>query len=292
MHVDNITLYADNKMLAKGTAVYPGGDAVIPDPTPEPEDPVSPTTPEVYDFEGDYTTATRQLENGGSVEEIFFENGVTVAYGGKANVQGATAEVVTDGDNKYITITAPKRVHDRDRSHQINVELYGDATGAKAYVYEMDLKIDSVLSDGSASNTQYFNLMFYSGDLSDGRYIHYMMSETNGILSIISPDGSVAVAKVDEWFTLRIEFVIADGKAKAFVKNSSGEYDYRGDLPNTSWSAKAGSGNFSGLGSKVDTVIVSASHNNKAGFSMHIDNLSLTTTASTTSAGTVVPPKN
>ena len=85
------------------------------------EKPETPDGVHNFGFEGEYTTSEKELSYSdgtqSTVDELLFLDGALVRYDGGTNVHGATATVNGDENNKYLTIFAPRRVHDRDRAH-------------------------------------------------------------------------------------------------------------------------------------------------------------------------------
>ena len=164
-------------------------------------------TGEVEDFEGDYTTADKTLTYDGAQDstatDLFFGENVKISYGGNTNIAGSVATVVEESGNKYISIVAPKRLHDRDRTHSITVIPEEAVSIDEAYSYVMEY---DVLLDSSALASNFLSMVWYN---TAGKYIQFSTKGYEG--SVIF--GGVNVATVSDtpaWFTLRFEYYPID----------------------------------------------------------------------------------
>jgi hypothetical protein len=211
-----------------------------------------------------------------SATNLHFDSGISVTYptGSYTNVHGAKAVVLEKNGNKYLNMTAPKRANDRDRAHSLTMFTELCTFSPNAYVYETDIKLDSVLEDGSASHRSYLQVIFRN---QKGAYIQYNMTgKIPGKVDLVG----IPLANWDEWFTLRFEFHPEAEKIQVYVKNSEGGYDYRGDLDvaTTSSSAKDGILSPIVLEGNIASADINGANTSSAGFSFNVDNASLSAT--------------
>ena len=251
-------------------ARYVNSNAVT-DPTPE-------------TFEGSYKTevVTWECTNSNalglqsSATNLHFDSGISVTYptGGYTNVHGATAAVLEKNGNKYLNMTAPKRANDRDRAHSLTMFTEYCTFSPNAYVYETDIKLDSVLADGTNSHPSYLQIIFRN---QKGAYVQYNMTgKISGKVDLVG----IPLANWDEWFTLRLEYHPEAEKIQVYVKNAEGGYDYRGDLDKatTSSSAKDGLLSPAVLAGNIASADINGANTSSAGFSFSVDNTSLSAT--------------
>lgn len=154
------------------------------------------------DFEGAYTEKVNTVTYGGeswTATDLTFGAGYSVNYGGSANAHGATASVKTDEDgNKYLNISAPSRVHTKDRSHSLTALTVEKLTkNANVTVLEWSQR-------ANGTNSNFWQLQFSdstTGDAShkqDGGYIYggtYFYQDKNYIY----------FSDFGEWVDIRIE---------------------------------------------------------------------------------------
>ena len=169
--------------------------------TPAPAD-----KPAVEDFEGDYTTdeltweCTHTSHTGAaaqSVTNLNFGTSVSAYFdpsSGYANLAGATATVNTDSasGNKYVTLSASKRISDRDRSHTLRLfpEEFVSVDEAYSYAVQFDIFIAS-----EYKSNNFFSILWYN---TDSKWIQ-MQARTSG--DEIYLDG-VKMASFDKWSTV------------------------------------------------------------------------------------------
>ena len=239
-------------------------------------------TPE--DFENGYTASEKTWECthkdalgvASSAWNLSFESGAAVDYADESatNEHGATAKVLEDTEtgNKYLNITAPKRINGRDRSHSLRLYTENCTFKPNAYVYEIDLKLDSLLPDGSESHESYLQIIFRGAS---GQYVQYnMKSSDSGMVNLVG----IPLAKWDEWFTLRLEYYTSENVIQVYVKNSEGEYEYRGNLETATASSSKTDFTPAVLAGSVSSVDINGANNKSNGFSLNIDNAMLSST--------------
>ena len=252
------------------SAKYVDASAVL-DPTPE-------------DFEGNYKseeiswecTHSDALGLPSSATNLHFDSGISVTYptGSYTNVHGAIAQVLEENGNKYLNMTAPKRINGRDRAHGLSLSVEKCSYSPNAYVYETDLKLDSVLADGSESQKAYLQIVVRS---QTGTYVQYNM--TGSVAGKVDLVG-LALADWDEWFTLRLEYYPEQEKMQVYVKIGNGSFEYRGDLDRATTSSSAKEGDFSPavLKGNIASIDISGANDASKGFSFNVDNASLCST--------------
>ncbi len=216
----------DNGECDKCGEAFEDGDE--PEPKPEPGD-----EPLVEDFEGEYETEEMYWEcthaghvgaKDQTVTNITFPSGTNATLtpaSNVANLAGATAEVVEAEGNKYLKLTAPTRVSDRDRSHQLNFvpEQLVSEDEIYSYVIDFDIFLDSTSTYKSFLTTIWRN--------TDGKYVQMnSANKDNGFFL----DG-VEFAKWDTWTNIRMEFypsepcivVYVDGLYSGSITNPAGD---------------------------------------------------------------------
>ncbi|MBO5101532.1 MAG: hypothetical protein J6C39_03290 [Clostridia bacterium] len=251
------------------------------DPSEGVAKPAAPTWVQVFDFEGSYTELLKSLsyDNGDgtatetTATELQFADGAMVTYGGSTNVHGAVAKVVTENLNSYLNITAPKRVHDRDRSFAVSSALSYTENGYTAYVYEIDLMIGSTFDGAKTAKSVDFTMRSAADSKTYLQY--YATANSDGIIVM----GGVAIARCDEWFTLRLEALPANNEIRAYVKNGAGYYEYRGSLAATKTTHKENgnlsTGDLAAIENKLGHVSVGATCNKSEAANVGIDNVML-----------------
>ena len=229
--------------------------------------PEAPVRAQIADFDGSYDEEEKALSYSdgtkSTVTELIFADGSKVNYGGSTNTHGAVAKVV-DG---YLNMSAPKRVHDRDRAHDLTTTLSYTATDYTAYVYEVDIMVPSTLGSVAAYSGAQFMFRPVEGS---GLYLQYnMVANSSGMLIM----GGVAIASCDEWFTLRLEFLPANNEIRAYVKNDLGYYEYRGSLgaPN----GGSGTKDLAAIENKVGYVSLGALGSKSYAANVSVDNVML-----------------
>ena len=154
------------------------------------------------DFEGAYTEKEKTVTYNGqswTATDLTFSAGYGVNYGGSANQHGATASVKTDEDgNKYLNISAPARVHDKDRSHSLTALTVEKLTkNANVTVLEWSQR-------ANGTNSNFWQLQFSDSTTAeeshkqDGGYIYggtYFYQDKNYIY----------FSDFGEWVDIRIE---------------------------------------------------------------------------------------
>lgn len=243
--------------------------SAVKDPTPE-------------TFEGSYVTEevswdcthSGALGLKSSATNLHFDSGISVTYptGSYTNLHGAKVEVLEENGNKYLNMTAPKRANDRDRAHSLAMYAESCTFTPNAYVYEIDLKLDSVLEDGTSSHKNYLQVIFRN---SKGAYVQYnMLGKTSGFVDL----QGIPLANWDEWFTLRLEYHPEAEKIQVYVKNAEGGYDYRGDLDEAMASSSGKGASPAVLEGNVSSADINGANTSSAGFSFNLDNATLSAT--------------
>ena len=222
------------------------------------EKPAIPAGAAVFDFEGEYTQSTKALGEK-TVNNIKFtknEVSVSTSYGGKTNEHGASVGVIEDNNNSHINLTAPTRVHSNDRSHSLRAYYSYGTDDANAYVFEFDLKVDSKFGEVDSNATPIVLYIYDKG----GKCQELKMNISGDTLTM----SSIKIAKVDTWFTLRLEYSVDEGDLKIYVKNDYGLYEYRGNL-----------GTMSNLNGTVNFVDIGTNCYTDTAVSVHFDNVML-----------------
>ena len=251
------------------TANFVNAAAVL-DPTPE-------------SFENGYTSTdvTWECTHSGalgivsSATNLTFPSGATAFYSdaNTTNSHGATATVIEEeSGNHYLNISAPKRANDRDRAYGLTSLPEKCTFTPNAYVYEVDLKLDSILPDGSKSHTSFMQIVVRS---STGAYVQYNMR--GAAAGRVDLERKV-IANWDTWFTLRLEYYPEHNVIQLYVKNADGGYDYIGDLTEAIASSDKNDKTPAVLKGNISSINISGANNASSGFSMNIDNVKLYTT--------------
>ena len=218
---------------------------------------MSAVQPATYEgFEGGYSLVEKSLSYtdsdgtaiNGSVSNILFDNAIGIEYGGSTNEHGATASVLTDSKgNKYVNITSPARVHQKDRSHGFTLSPEECTFKPNAFAYDIDLKVDSKLPDGSSS-TPLISIVLYG---SNKKYIQYNSTLDNSGNVYFA---GVKIGTCDEWSSLRFIFDIVGEKVEVYTKNDAGEYEYVGKLGIASGATDGKTKDISVVGDQFNTL--------------------------------------
>ena len=242
----------------------------------DPSEDMSAVQPATYeDFEGDYDEFEKALSYddagtlvAGSVSNIAFDSGIAVEYGGYTNKHGATASVMTDtAGNKYVNITSPTRVHARDRSHGITLAPEQCTFSPNAYAFDLDLKVDSKLSD----NTKSCGIVSIVAYGTNKKYTQYNANlDAQGNIYF----GGVKAGSVDEWCSLRFLFNVSTEFIELYAKNSDGEYEFLGKLGNATDASGKNTSDISVIGDQLATVAISCN----SPVSFNVDNIAFYST--------------
>lgn len=230
--------------------------------------------PNVEDFESDYTekvvewNCTHTNHNGSPVQTVtnlYFPTGVSAVFQAEStysNSHGAVARVLADATgNKYLNIVAPKRVSDRDRAHNYVINAQNCVLDANVYIVETDIKLDSVLPDGTATHRTYLQITLTNA--TDNKYVRFDLDNNSAKVVI----AGVELGDWDTWFKLRIEYYPAEGVVQLYADGA-----FRGELTKGDAATSSSETEFTTLGNQITKVNFSGANSSSGGFSINFDN--------------------
>lgn len=231
--------------------------------------------PSAETFEGDYTSkeetwdcthASHKGEKTQSVTNLYFPTGVNAVFNAEAiyaNTHGAVARVLADATSgdKYLSIVAPKRVSDRDRAHNYVINAQNCVLDPNVYVIETDIKLDSVLPDGTASHGTYLQISL-TNDVAN-KYVMFMMSNNPAKVTL----SGIELGDWDTWFRLKIEYYPAQGVIQLYANDT-----FKGELKEGYGATSSSDKSFASLGDRITKVSFSGANSSTAGFSVNFDN--------------------
>ena len=241
------------------------------DPTPENYD--GEFTEQIVNWEctnSDHTGSPEQ-----SVTNLYFPSGASAVFttgSGYANTHGAVARLLADEftGNKYLNIVAPKRLSDRDRAHGLHLNAQKCVLDPNVFIVETDIKLDSVLPDGTATHTTYLQITLTNDNI--GKYVMFIMTANPAKVTL----AGVELADWDTWFKLKIEYYPAEGKIQLYADGA-----YKGEISEGYQASSASDKSFATLGGELTKVSFAGANSTGAGFSMNFDNSMLYGTTGT-----------
>jgi len=175
--------------------------------------------------EGVFTAVPEDFESKVTVDEsgvgdnLYFDSGFSLLYGGAANAAGSYAEVLEELGNKFVHIVAKKRVDTKDRGYNVLASLQNVTPNSNAYVYEARLRFDSWSTTGMIAQ------ILIRQDKNN--YGQYNLDNTMEYVGF----GGVKIANWDEWFNLKLVHFPTEGVIYVYAKADGAEdYEYRGSL--------------------------------------------------------------
>ena len=208
-----------------------------------------------------------------SADDFVFEDGIKVYYASGANyanAHGATAEILSEGSNKFAHIVVPKRVSDRDRGYSVGALTEICTTDANVYVLEARIRLDS------ASTTKSFlQISFYNGT----QYAQIMMDNSSSVVSI----QGVKVGAWDKWLNLRFEYYPEEEIMKVYESGN-----FKGNIYGVYASSSGSNKTVTALGDKVTDIGIGGVNSSSTGYIMDIDNVAAYATNKTYEEGVVV----
>lgn len=260
--------------------------------------------PTVETFEGAYSanvvtwnctngTYKSEVESGKFADKTFeavdllFKNGVNITYSSGSSYSyqhSAEAKIVTDSltRNKYVHIFVSKRISDRDRGYGVTFTPQVLDKTHDVYVLETDMKLDSVLPDGTASHKNYITMAIHTSEAKTGTgdiYAQFNMTADN--YNSVKLDG-VKIGNWDEWFSVRFELYLnpdpttesESAVVQVYTKNADGEWEYVHTF------TTAASGKLENI-QDVTSWGFGGSNNSSSGYSISYDNSVLYSTSKT-----------
>ena len=205
-----------------------------------------------------------------SADDLVFEDGIKVYYASGANyanAHGATAEILSEGSNKFAHIVVPKRVSDRDRGYSVGALTEICTTDANVYVLEARIRLDS------ASTTKSFlQISFYNGT----QYAQIMMDNSSSVVSI----QGVKVGSWDKWLNLRFEYY---PKQEIMQVYESG--NFKGNIYGVYASSNGNNKTVTAIGDKVTDIAIGGVNSFSTGYIMDIDDVACYATNKTYEKG-------
>ena len=201
-----------------------------------------------------------------TVTNLYFPTGVNAVFNPEvtySNTHGAIAQVLADAvtGNKYVNIVAPKRISSRDRAHNYVINAQNCVLSPDVFIVETDMKLDSVLPDGSASHSTYLQITLTN--TVDNKYVRFDL-DANAAKVVIA---GVELADWDTWFKFKIEYYPAQGVIQLYADGA-----YKGELTNGDAASSSSETGFGTLGSQVNKISFSGANSSSAGFSINFDN--------------------
>ena len=138
-------------------------------------------------------------------------NGGTSTY---SNVNNAKAEIVTEANgNQYLSLFAPTRVSDRDRSYGAAMVPNVIDESHTTFIYEADMRVTAGSFQMLARNNA-------------DKHVQYSSDSKEGYVTL----GGIKMAEYNEWASIRIVFYTATETPiiELYVKDATGAYQLLG----------------------------------------------------------------
>ena len=144
-----------------------------------------------------------------TADNMYYANGVSVAYGVDSKVHNPTASIVTEANgNKYLSLTSPARISDRDRAYSI-VSKPNITSGQTTYVYDFDVR--------PVRGT--FSCILYT---TANNHAQFTVGTVNNVFAI----GGVQIGNYGEWISLRFVIDTTNATCSLYKKGADGAYTF------------------------------------------------------------------